>query len=70
VPLLRATTSVSSLIAVAQMAPALGLAAAALEHTLEILGKGRTIGTSIYRNAIRSPSTSPPGHASAWTSGR
>jgi 3-hydroxy-9,10-secoandrosta-1,3,5(10)-triene-9,17-dione monooxygenase len=49
-------TTASSLLAVGQMAPALGLAAAALEHTLGILGKGRAVGTTIYDNAVDSPS--------------
>ena len=48
--------SASSLVAVAQAAPALGLATAALEHTMDVLGAGRAVGTSIYQNAIQSPS--------------
>ncbi|GAA1203459.1 acyl-CoA dehydrogenase family protein [Pseudonocardia alaniniphila] len=52
----RYAISASSLVAVAQAAPALGLAAAALEHTLDVLGAGRAVGTSIYQNAIDSPS--------------
>ncbi|MFD1523485.1 acyl-CoA dehydrogenase family protein [Pseudonocardia yunnanensis] len=48
--------SASSLVAVAQAAPALGLATAALEHTLDVLGAGRAVGTSIYQNAINAPS--------------
>jgi 3-hydroxy-9,10-secoandrosta-1,3,5(10)-triene-9,17-dione monooxygenase len=48
--------SASSLVAVAQAAPALGLAAAALEHTMDVLEAGRAVGTSIYQNAIDSPS--------------
>ncbi len=45
-----------SFLIVTTLGPLLGMAEAALEHTLEILGKGKSIGASTYQNAIDSPS--------------
>jgi alkylation response protein AidB-like acyl-CoA dehydrogenase len=51
-----AAGTVLSFLIVTTVGPVLGMAEAALEHTLEILGKGKSIGASSYRNAIDSPS--------------
>jgi alkylation response protein AidB-like acyl-CoA dehydrogenase len=51
-----AAGTVLSFLTVTVMGPVLGMAEAALEHTLDILGKGKPIGASLYRNAVDSPS--------------
>jgi alkylation response protein AidB-like acyl-CoA dehydrogenase len=57
-----AAGTVLSFLTVSVIGPVLGMAEAALEHTLDILGKGKPIGASLYRNAVDSrvcSSTSP-----------
>jgi alkylation response protein AidB-like acyl-CoA dehydrogenase len=51
-----AAGTIMSFLCVSTLGPVLGMAEAALEHTMEILGKGKSIGASSYRNAIDSPS--------------
>jgi 3-hydroxy-9,10-secoandrosta-1,3,5(10)-triene-9,17-dione monooxygenase len=47
---------VLSLLTVTAIGPVLGMAEAALEHTRDILAKGKSIGASLYRDAVDSPS--------------
>lgn len=51
-----AVGTIMSFLIVTTVGPVIGMADAALEHTLEILAKGKSIGASSYRNAIDSPS--------------
>jgi alkylation response protein AidB-like acyl-CoA dehydrogenase len=51
-----AAATILSFLVVTTMGPVLGMADAALEHTLKILSNGKSIGASFYRNAIDSPS--------------
>ena len=48
--------TVLSFLIVTVIGPVLGMAEAALEHTMGILGKGKAIGASLYRDAVDSPS--------------
>jgi 3-hydroxy-9,10-secoandrosta-1,3,5(10)-triene-9,17-dione monooxygenase len=52
----RPVVTYSSFTAVVLLGPVLGMAEAALEKTLELLKEGKSVGASIYRNAIDSPS--------------
>lgn len=49
-------TTLASFLPVTLMGPVLGLAEAALDTSLEILKRGKTIGGSTYRDAVDSPS--------------